>query len=142
MNFYSTFIYLCNSKGISPSKAAEEMGFARSSVTRWKTGGGVTDATINKVAQYFNVHPAIFRDSDTDGLSHILYMTAIDNKLDQAKALLEEKMGMVAENNEKAEAVGQDDPRVKRLAPFITQMTDAEIEKVLGYIQGTIAARK
>ena len=63
MNFYSNFLYLCNSRGISPSKAAEEMGFARSAVTRWKSGGGVTDSTIAKVAEYFDVTPSIFSDN-------------------------------------------------------------------------------
>ena len=53
--FYLTFIELCAKAGISPSAAAEEMGFQRSVVTRWRGGTVPRDANLQRVADYFNV---------------------------------------------------------------------------------------
>lgn len=55
MNFYNKFVNLCNEVGKKPSAVAEEIGLSKSLVTRWKNGGGVTDATAAKIANYFNV---------------------------------------------------------------------------------------
>lgn len=55
MNFYENFLNLCVEKGISPSRAALEMGISKSAITRWKTGGGITDATARIIADYFGV---------------------------------------------------------------------------------------
>ena len=53
--FYTNFVRLCNKNGISPSAAAEEMGFQRSVITRWSQGTTPRRATLEKVATYFNV---------------------------------------------------------------------------------------
>ena len=53
--FYDNFIRLCAKENISPSVAAEEMGFYRSVVTRWGKGGNVRKATLERVANYFGV---------------------------------------------------------------------------------------
>ena len=55
MNFYNKFVNLCNEIGKKPSAVAEEIGLSKSLVTRWKNGGGGTDATAAKVAAYFDV---------------------------------------------------------------------------------------
>ena len=55
VTFYEKYVALCNKNGKSPSGAALEMGLSKPSVNRWKKGGGITDATILKVANYFNV---------------------------------------------------------------------------------------
>lgn len=61
MAFYDRFINLCNKKEdengtpFSPSKAAEEMGFHRCDVTRWKNGAVPRDASLHKIAAYFGV---------------------------------------------------------------------------------------
>lgn len=53
--FYYKYVNLCNKRNISPSAAAEEMGFHRSDVTRWSKGSQPRQATIQKVADYFGV---------------------------------------------------------------------------------------
>lgn len=55
MNFYDNFVRRCVSVGKSPSGVALEIGLAKPTVNRWKNGGGVTDATARKVADYFGV---------------------------------------------------------------------------------------
>ena len=55
MGFYDNFVRLCNMAGKKPSKVALEVGISKSIVSRWKSGGGYTDATARKVADYFGV---------------------------------------------------------------------------------------
>lgn len=55
MSFYSNFLSLCNSVGKTPSKVVTEVGLKKSAVTRWKAGGNPTDATAQKIADYFGV---------------------------------------------------------------------------------------
>ena len=60
MNFYNNFLKLCNSVGKKPSAVAEEIGLSKSLVTRWKAGKGITDATAQKIADYFGITVAEF----------------------------------------------------------------------------------
>lgn len=53
--FYDEYIRLCNEAKKTPSACAEEMGFPRSVVTRWKQGKQPRDANLRKVADYFGV---------------------------------------------------------------------------------------
>lgn len=55
MSFYSNFISLCNSHGKTPSRVVLDIGLKKSAVTRWKSGGLPTDATAQKIADYFGV---------------------------------------------------------------------------------------
>ena len=55
MNFYHTFLRLCNEVGKSPSKVILEIGGTKSAITRWKNGSRPTDATAQKIANYFGV---------------------------------------------------------------------------------------
>lgn len=52
--FYNNFVDLCNAKGVSPTQAAEQMGFHKSQVTRWrKEESNPRQATIQKMMKYF-----------------------------------------------------------------------------------------
>ena len=53
--FYNNYVSLCNIKGLSPSAAAEAMGFKRSVVSRWSKGTQPRQATLQKIADYFGV---------------------------------------------------------------------------------------
>lgn len=55
MNFYHNFLRLCNEVGKSPSKVILEVGGTKSAITRWKNGSNPTDATAQKIANYFGV---------------------------------------------------------------------------------------
>lgn len=55
VTFYSTFIELCNEANKTPSKVAMEIGVSKSAVTRWKCGSLPSDATLQKIAKYFNI---------------------------------------------------------------------------------------
>ena len=54
--FYDNFIALCSHKGVSPSRAAIELGISKSTVTRWKQNAVSPSMTVlQKIADYFNV---------------------------------------------------------------------------------------
>lgn len=53
--FYDNFLKLSNEIGKSPSAVALECGLSKPTVTRWKNGGKPTDATLQKLAEYFDV---------------------------------------------------------------------------------------
>ena len=52
---YDNFLKLCNDIGKTPSAAALDMGLSKTTVNRWKNGGGVTDATALTLANYFGI---------------------------------------------------------------------------------------
>ena len=55
-NIYESYIKLCNSVNKTPSAVALEMGLSKTAVNGWKTGRSKpTDATLQKIADYFNV---------------------------------------------------------------------------------------
>lgn len=53
--FYDNYVRLCNATGRSPSAVAVEIGIAKPTVSRWKTGSVPNYATLMKVADYFGV---------------------------------------------------------------------------------------
>jgi transcriptional regulator with XRE-family HTH domain len=57
MTFYDKYKALCDAKGITPAKAAVEMGFNRSTPSKWKAIGSITPKldTVQKVADYFGI---------------------------------------------------------------------------------------
>jgi len=55
MTFYQKYVTLCTNSKITPSAAAQKMGISKTTVHRWKNGGGVTDANLQIIANYFGV---------------------------------------------------------------------------------------
>ena len=53
--FYDKFVSICKSRGISPSKAAADVGLNRSAVVKWKNGATPQTSTIKKIADYFGI---------------------------------------------------------------------------------------
>lgn len=53
--FYRNFLILCNRNKVAPSRVAEECDATRASSSRWKSGVIPRDATLLKIADYFNV---------------------------------------------------------------------------------------
>ena len=54
--FYDKYIALCKENNISPSRAAQEIGFNKSSITNWKNNGYTPRKEILvSIADYFGV---------------------------------------------------------------------------------------
>lgn len=66
MAFYEKYLELCAKAGKSPSCVALEISLSKTTVNRWKNGGGVTDATALKVANYFGVSPEWLKGETED----------------------------------------------------------------------------
>jgi transcriptional regulator with XRE-family HTH domain len=64
MAFYQQFIKLCNTTGISPSRAALNAGLSKTSVNGWKRGQTPTDKNIAKLAEVFNVPVSYFDEKE------------------------------------------------------------------------------
>lgn len=103
--FFNNFVDLCNKKRISPSAAAEEMGFKRSVVTRWSQGTQPRQATLQRIADYFGVtveeltaekgnKPALPQENELDELRRKAIeelLKASDKKIEAVIALLSDK---------------------------------------------------
>ena len=64
--FYDKFLELCNQKNKAPSVVADELGFARSSITKWKSGATLRSANLKRVADYFGVPVSYFSEEDQE----------------------------------------------------------------------------
>ena len=64
--FYDKFLELCNQKNNAPSVVADELGFARSSITKWKSGATLRSANLKRVADYFGVPVSYFSEEDQE----------------------------------------------------------------------------
>lgn len=79
MSFYENFVKQCNKIGKTPSKVALEAHISKSIVSRWKNGGGVTDATAMKLAEYFGV--SVMELTGEESIGDILYEATRDKGL-------------------------------------------------------------
>ena len=79
LSFYENFVRQCNKIGKTPSKVAQEVNISKSIVSRWKSGGGVTDATAMKIAEYFGV--PVQELTGEASLGDMLYEAARDHDL-------------------------------------------------------------
>lgn len=56
MSFYERFVFLCDKKGVKPSRAASECNINRSNVTNWKNNGYTPRGEVlQRIAAYFDV---------------------------------------------------------------------------------------
>lgn len=55
--FYDRFVELCNSRGVTPSRAALDAGISKSLVTKWKTNRSKMPSAdvIQKLSAYFDL---------------------------------------------------------------------------------------
>lgn len=61
--FYENFLALCSQRGVSPSRAAEEAGLSKATVSAWKRTPDVqpSAAAVEKLCAYFGVEPCELR---------------------------------------------------------------------------------
>lgn len=64
MDFWNKYKILCGGKGLSPTKAAVNMGFCNSQSTSWSKGSVPKAASLQKIADYFGVDVKYFYDDE------------------------------------------------------------------------------
>lgn len=71
--FFDKFKTLCDIKGVSPTRAATEIGLSNATATKWKKTKATPDgSTIYKVCEYFGIGVDYFLGSEAD--SRIAYL--------------------------------------------------------------------
>lgn len=53
--FWKKFILLCNANQVSPNAVCAKLGLSTAIATKWKAGATPRDATLQKIADYFNI---------------------------------------------------------------------------------------
>lgn len=68
--FYDKFEQLCNLKGISPTRAVEEIGLSRTIAVKWKKTAAVPRGkTLKIIADYFGVSESYLLSDDENQLN-------------------------------------------------------------------------
>lgn len=68
--FYDKFKQLCDIKGVSPTRAVEEMNLSRTIAVKWrKTGAVPRGKTLKIVADYFGVSETYLLNDDENQLA-------------------------------------------------------------------------
>ena len=131
--FYDRFKKLCEDKGITPTKASQEIGFSKGSVSYWKkqyqagTDAKPDSYTAAKIADFFGVSvdyllgrtdDPVDYDADGDALAEIplTYVEAANGDMKKARAIM-----LAAERDAQQEAAR----RSGRLSRFSAK--DAEL---------------
>lgn len=60
--FYTNFVQLCKTKGVTPSRAGIEAGIPKQTVSNWKSGSRPGDLHLAKLADYFGVPVEYFSE--------------------------------------------------------------------------------
>lgn len=117
--FYNNFVKLCNSINKSPSAVVLEIGLQKSTVTRWKKGSIPTDATAQKIADYFGISVAELMSDQKSKLSHTTEAEPDITFNDFTYALHNETKELTEENKQK----------LLEMARFFKQQQDKEKSK-------------
>jgi transcriptional regulator with XRE-family HTH domain len=66
--FYDKFVYLCNQRDISPSKAAVDAGISKSLVTKWRTNNVKLPSpdVLTKLSKFFNIPVSELIDEENE----------------------------------------------------------------------------
>lgn len=108
---YDNFLKLCNSVGKTPSAAAIDMGLSKTTVNRWKNGGGVTDATALKIANYFGI------------------------TVDELKTGIKKEPSIPKDEElNKSDAVWEKREEISRMLP---DLTSQQLSDIINYIENT-----
>lgn len=107
MSFYEKYLMLCDKNKKTPSGAALEMGLSKTTVNRWKNGGGITDATILKVASYFGIPKEELTGEEQKEKPNTLNGIELEKLSPARRALLEALKDMDDENIMKIVRIAQ-----------------------------------
>lgn len=129
--FYENYVRLCNSVGKTPSAVAKEIGIQKSTVTRWKNGKGRTDATVQKVADYFGVSKSFLLNSIPEPEEIILIDTISEETVNETT----ERRIISFENRQKEKPTPQTEsehiPNYSKLSDTNKAIVDSMIAQLL-----------
>ena len=126
--FYDKYANLCKEKGISPSKAAEEIGINKASVTNWKKRGYTPRAEIlHRIADYFGVT-----------VDYLLGKVDLPFLSKDEKGLLDIDLYALTETKKPAPEIGDGLSETERqIMKCVRQMSPKEQEAFLAWLQAS-----
>ena len=62
--FYERFIQMCESRGVKPTPVLKSLGISPGNMARWQTGASINSATLQKIADHFEVSIDYFLSDD------------------------------------------------------------------------------
>lgn len=68
MNFWHSFLSLCNANRTSPNRVAKELSIGSATVTGWKNGAMPSDKNMMKIADYFQVDWELLKAGSINGI--------------------------------------------------------------------------
>lgn len=96
--FAENFQKLCNKRGVSVTKVAQDIGIAPTTAYDWiKTDAKPRQATIKKVADYFGVDPSYFEQEELKLIPVHVITTEEQQILMMLNTLTEERKTLVLE---------------------------------------------
>lgn len=87
--FFDKFSSLCKEKGVSCSKAVENIGLNRTVVVKWKNGSIPSGSTLTKLATYFDVPVDYLLDKKDDNAEALSSATSLSSSQKQLVELAE-----------------------------------------------------
>lgn len=127
--FYAVFKQLCDARGISPTRASEEIGFSKGSVSYWKkkfvegVDAKPDSYTAEKIADFFGV--------------------SVDMLLGRSQPAPPDAPAQPADSDAVTpEQLASLDPATRRIADLFSSLPEAERQEALHYIEYIIARSK
>lgn len=135
--FYEKYLTLCSQRGLSPSAAALEIGFSNSAATQWSHGSQPSNASIYKIAQYFQVAPEYFTGEDSSqgqseckpGDFHFERFLSMCKEQGKKQSHLYEMVGMPSK-------AGSNLRRTKKIKTEILEVWAQELNTSVAYLNG------
>ena len=93
--FYDRLLILCAKRGVSPSRAAKDIGLSNAAASGWADGKIPRDTTIVKFANYFNVSPGYMRGEEQKE-------NPTSHKTDEVDDLIAEKWARLTEQEKQS----------------------------------------
>lgn len=124
--FYDAFCELCAEKGVSPTRAALEIGLSKATPTTWKKKGTTPQAMqLQKIANYFGV--------SVDSL-----LARASNR--EEDSVPDKKKPLVNNDEELTEYLEElrTRPEMKMLFQLTSKATKADVEKAVRIIEAML----
>ena len=62
--FYERFVQICKNRGVKPTPVLKSLGISPGNMARWQTGASINSATLQKIADHFEVSIDYFLSDD------------------------------------------------------------------------------
>lgn len=129
--FWNNFVSLCAQKGVSPSRAATELGFSTGTVAWWKKGRHPRDTALIKIADYFGVTVADLLSEDLAAPASSPAPSVPSNE--ELAAQIAELRSAMSAGARSAEPTLS--PARREAVEIIKELDDSQLDDVIKYIK-------